>query len=50
MPKNMMLNNCHFRFGLTSTEMGLINSMNDIINIILVLFMGYYGKSAHKAR
>ena len=40
----------HVRFGLSSTQTGLIASMNDIINISLVLFLGYLGRKLNKPR
>ena len=38
------------RFGLSSFQVGFISSFNDIINLILVLFIGYFGAKFSKPR
>ncbi|KAK2166773.1 hypothetical protein LSH36_35g02000 [Paralvinella palmiformis] len=38
------------KFGLRSAQSGLIMSMNDISHILVVIFVGYFGKKAHKPR
>ena len=36
------------RYGLTSTSSGIIMSLNDVIHISVVVFIGYIGRKAHK--
>ena len=36
------------RYGLTSTRTGVIMSVNDIIHISVVIFVGYLGRKGHK--
>ncbi len=38
------------RFGFSSFQVGFISSFNDIINLILVLFIGYFGGKFSKPR
>ena len=38
------------RFGFRSSETGFLNSINDIIQTSIVLFVGYIGGKAHKPR
>ena len=38
------------RFGFSSFQVGFISSFNDIINLILVLFVGYFGGKFSKPR
>ena len=38
------------RFGLSSFQVGFISSFNDIINLFLVLFIGYFGNKFSKPR
>ena len=40
----------YLRFGLKSAETGLLIAMNDIINLTLALFIGYFGKKVNKPR
>ncbi len=44
------LRSAHRRFGLSAAESGFILSMNDIINMVLVLIIGYSAKSFSKPR
>ena len=38
------------RFGLRSRTLGIISSLNDVVIIFLVLFVGYLGKAVHIPR
>jgi hypothetical protein len=38
------------RFGLRSSQSGFLFSCNDITHTTLVLFIGYFGRRAHKSR
>jgi MFS family permease len=38
------------RFGLTSTETGIMWSLNDVTHIGLVVFAGYFGRKSHKPK
>ena len=38
------------RFGLSSKQTGLIASMNDVSHILVVVFIGYIGRKAHKPK
>ncbi|ELU08003.1 hypothetical protein CAPTEDRAFT_187732 [Capitella teleta] len=38
------------RFSLTSTQTGIVWSMNDVTHICLVLLAGYFGRSGHKPK
>ena len=37
-----------FRFGLSAFQSGFILSVNDIVNMVLVLFVGYLGRTWSK--
>ena len=36
------------RYGLTSTNSGIIMSVNDVVHISVVVFIGYIGRKSHK--
>lgn len=36
------------RFGLSSTQSNFVMSVNDIVHICLVIFVGYFGRKGHK--
>ena len=38
------------RFGLNSTATGIILGLTDLMHIVLVLFLGYFGRTSHKPR
>lgn len=38
------------RFGLRSAQTGLLQSANDIVHVCIVVFIGYFGRTAHKPR
>ena len=38
------------RFGLSSTQTNFVMSINDIVHICLVIFVGYFGRKAHKPK
>lgn len=45
-----MLRTMEKRFGLPSTTTGTIGSVNDVVHISLVVFVGYIGRKGHKPR
>ena len=38
------------RFGLSSTQTNFVMSINDIVHICIVIFVGYFGRRGHKPR
>ena len=38
------------RFGLRSAETGFIGTVNDFVHVAIVVFVGYFGRKAHKPR
>ena len=38
------------RFGLSSYQTGFLNSCNDIVHIMVVVFVGYFGQKGNKPR
>ena len=38
------------RFGLSSAEIGALNTITDAVQVVSVLFIGYFGRNAHKPR
>ena len=38
------------RFGLSSTATGVILGLTDMMHVVLVLFLGYFGRTSHKPR
>jgi len=38
------------RFGLSSSQTGLMSSANDVIHVCIVVFIGYFGRKGHKPR
>src|SRR6218665_3638747 len=38
------------RFGLRSSQTGLMSSANDVIHVCIVVFIGYFGRTGHKPR
>ena len=38
------------RFGLSAFQVGFLSSVNDIVNLLLVLFVGYFGSKFSKPR
>jgi len=38
------------RFGLRSTETGIMMACGDIVHMSIVVFVGYFGRDAHKPR
>ena len=38
------------RFSLSSSQTGMLNSTNDFVQVVIVLFIGYFGQRANKPR
>lgn len=43
---NAVIRTLERRFGLTSAHTGLLQSSNDIIHVLIVIFVGYFGRTA----
>ena len=45
-----MIRTLEKRFSLSSQQIGILNSTNDIVEVVVVLSIGYFARKAHKPR